>query len=164
SEAGYSRHGYLKCVLGSAALPGPWHTRQCWQPCDTTRRRLRSNCHLRTGIESAARGSLDGCAATLTATATQATRHASSNVSRGARGWSLLASPDPRLHRKFDLMVVPAKNAASTLALSKPDMGPQSRPRARAASMKYAPWSDEFRSAVYSSTSSGKSLNHAFAS
>ena len=32
---------------------------------------------------------------------------------RAARGWSLLALPWPRLQRKFDLTVVPAKNAAS---------------------------------------------------
>ena len=60
----------------------------------------------------------------------------------------MLSSPYPRLHRTFDLTVVPAKNATSTLALSNPDIGPQSSPRARAASMKYAPCSDEFRSAV----------------
>src|SRR5262249_3746046 len=94
----------------------------------------------------------------------QTTWHASSQVRRGERECSLLASPWPRLHRKLDFTVVPAKNAASTLALSKPDIGPQSRPSDRAASMKYAPCSDEFRSAMYSSTDSGKSLNHAFAS
>src|SRR5258708_3303570 len=38
------------------------------------------------------------------------TRHASSKSRRGLRGWSLLASPCPRLHRKLDLTVVPAKN------------------------------------------------------
>ena len=34
---------------------------------------------------------------------------------------------------KLDLMAVPAKNAASKAALSKPDIGPQSSPNARAA-------------------------------
>src|SRR5262249_28002160 len=64
------------------------------------------------------------------------TLQALSKVGRGGRGWGLLASPWPRLQRKLDLIVVPAKKAASTLALLKPDIGPQSRPKARAASMK----------------------------
>ena len=37
---------------------------------------------------------------------------------------------------KLVLTSVPAKNAASILALSKPLIGPQSRPTARAARMK----------------------------
>src|SRR5207249_4452372 len=93
----------------------------------------------------------------------QTTLHASSKLRRGARGNSLLASPYPRLQRKLDL-TFPAKNSASTFALLKPDIGPQSSPSARAASMKYAPWSEPFRSATYSSTFSGRSLNHALAS
>jgi hydrophobe/amphiphile efflux-1 (HAE1) family protein len=96
--------------------------------------------------------------------AAQTKRQASSKLSRGERGWSLPASPWPRLQRKFDFTDVPAKNAASTLALSKPDIGPQSSPSDRAASRKYAPWSDEFRSAMYSSTGPGRSWNHALAS
>ena len=39
----------------------------------------------------------------------------------------------PRLTRKLERIDVPAKNSASTLAVSKPDMGPQSRPSERAA-------------------------------
>jgi hypothetical protein len=39
--------------------------------------------------------------------------------------------PYPIQQIKFDCIVVPAKNAASTPALSNPDMGPQSRPSAR---------------------------------
>src|SRR5262249_8593071 len=74
-------------------------------------------------------------------------RHVSSKPRRGLRGNSFVASPWPRLQRKFDLTVVPVKKRASTLALSKPDIGPQSSPNARAASMKYAPCSDELRSA-----------------
>src|ERR1700704_445810 len=46
------------------------------------------------------------------------------------------------------------KNSSSTFALSKPDIGPQSSPSARAASIKYAPCSDELRRAV-TSTSEG---------
>jgi len=38
--------------------------------------------------------------------------------------------------RKLDFTLPSGKNAASTLALSKPDIGPQSKPSARAASMK----------------------------
>ena len=40
------------------------------------------------------------------------------------------------LQMKFDRIRVPAKNALSTPALSKPDMGPQSSPNARAATMR----------------------------
>src|SRR5882757_1082379 len=49
---------------------------------------------------------------------------------------------------KFDFQVVPSKKAASTLALSKPDIGPQSRPAERAAMMKYAPCRLLLRNAV----------------
>lgn len=65
------------------------------------------------------------------------------------------------MHRKFDLIVpgtysshmasrsTPAlKNSSSTLALSKPDIGPQSSPRARAAMMRYPPCSVLLRFAV----------------
>lgn len=57
-------------------------------------------------------------------------RQSSSNGSRGARGVGLPASPQPRLHRKVDLTRPSGKNVASTLALSKPDMAPQSSPSA----------------------------------
>ena len=58
-------------------------------------------------------------------------RQASSNPSRGERGKMLARSPRPRLTRKFERMRVPAKNSASTIALSNPDIGPQSSPIAR---------------------------------
>ena len=45
-------------------------------------------------------------------------------------------SPWPTLMRKFDLMRPPGKNSSSTYLLSKPDMPPQSSPRARATIMK----------------------------
>ena len=40
------------------------------------------------------------------------------------------------LQMKFDWIRVPEKTALSTPALSKPDMGPQSNPNARAATMR----------------------------
>ena len=43
------------------------------------------------------------------------TLQASSKVSRGERGCSLLGSPWPRLQRKFDLTVVPAKKAGGNV-------------------------------------------------
>ena len=55
---------------------------------------------------------------------------------------------------KFDLNDVPWKNTSSTLALSKPDIGPTSRPRARAAIISQAPCSVLLRSA-YGSAESG---------
>src|SRR3546814_14672057 len=58
-------------------------------------------------------------------------RAASSKPSRGERAKMLAGSPWPRLTRKLDLMVVPLKKASSTFALSKPDIGPVSRPSAR---------------------------------
>src|SRR4029077_2524334 len=67
---------------------------------------------------------------------------------RGDLGCSKLASPKPRLQTKFDFQEVPSKKAASTLALSKPDIGPQSRPRARAAIIRYAPCRLPLRKAV----------------
>ena len=66
----------------------------------------------------------------------QTMRQASSNDSRGLRANSLVGSPWPRLQMKLVLTSVPAQNAASTLAWSKPLIGPQSRPSARAARMK----------------------------
>jgi len=63
-------------------------------------------------------------------------RHASSNDSRGLRANSLFGSPWPRLQMKLVRIVVPAQKAASSLALSKPLIGPQSRSSARAAMMK----------------------------
>ena len=46
-----------------------------------------------------------------TVPAGQTIAHASSKSSRGDRGWSFDGSPYPRLHRKFDLIVVPTKKA-----------------------------------------------------
>ena len=66
----------------------------------------------------------------------QSIRQASSNGSRGLRANTFDGSPWPRLQMKFVLTVVPAQNAASILAASKPLIGPQSRPSARAAMMK----------------------------
>src|SRR3546814_7465181 len=43
----------------------------------------------------------------------------------------LAGSPWPRWTRKLDVMVVPLKKASSTFGLSKPDIGPVSRPSAR---------------------------------
>src|SRR5262249_15593805 len=63
-------------------------------------------------------------------------RQASSNVRRGLRGKTLPGSPLPRLQRKFDFQRPSGKKAASTLALSKPDIGPVSMPIARAAMMR----------------------------
>src|SRR3954453_10714761 len=51
------------------------------------------------------------------------------------------------------LPLLPGKNSASTLALSKPDIGPQSSPSARAASMKYAACRLALRNAVDSRSS-----------
>ena len=49
----------------------------------------------------------------------------------------LAGSPWPSVEMKFGLhRGVSAKNAASTLPLSKPDIGPVSSPSARAAMMK----------------------------
>ena len=45
-------------------------------------------------------------------------------------------SPWPRQHRKFDLKRPSGKNAASTTSFLKPDIGPQSSPIARAASIR----------------------------
>src|SRR3546814_5385563 len=66
----------------------------------------------------------------------QAQRPASSNDSRGLRGNGVPGFTYPRLQMKLDWMRVPAKNSRSTPALSKRDMGPQSRPRARAARIR----------------------------
>ena len=63
-------------------------------------------------------------------------RQASSKARRGLRGKIFAGSALPRLMRKFDFQRPSGKNAASTLALSKPDIGPQSSPSARAAMMK----------------------------
>ncbi len=54
------------------------------------------------------------------------------------------------LQIKFDWIRVPEKKALSTPALSKPDMGPQSSPNARAAIIRQAPCSVPFRMAVTS--------------
>src|SRR5690606_8927515 len=63
-------------------------------------------------------------------------RAASSNDSRGDRGYSTEASPRPRLTRILERTEVPAKKAASTLSLSKPDIGPVSSPSERAARIR----------------------------
>ena len=47
-----------------------------------------------------------------------------------------------------------AKNSASTAALSNPDIGPQSRPSERAASIRYAPCNEELRNALARRSSS----------
>src|SRR3970040_1918273 len=94
----------------------------------------------------------------------QAIRAASSNGSRGERGNSLAGSPWPRLTGKLDRIDVPAKNAASTLALSKPDIGPVSRPRARAARLRYDPRRLLLRRAMVSSVASGLPSNQEVAS
>src|SRR2546423_15694522 len=51
---------------------------------------------------------------------------------------------------KFDLIDVPPKKVASTVALLNPDIGPQSRPTARAARIRHAPCSVPLRNAVVS--------------
>src|SRR3981081_1005177 len=53
---------------------------------------------------------------------------ACSKLRRGPRGNSFSGSPYPMLQRKFDFQDVPLKKASSTLALSKPDIGPMSSP------------------------------------
>src|SRR5690606_12347819 len=60
-------------------------------------------------------------------------RAASSNDSRGERGKSCAGSPWPMLTMMLERTAVPPKKAASTMALSNPVIGPQSRPSARAA-------------------------------
>ena len=60
--------------------------------------------------------------------------------------------PYPTLQMKLDLMRVPEKKARSTPALSKPDIGPQLSPSARAAMMRYAPCRLPLRIAVASAT------------
>src|SRR6476659_5239889 len=76
--------------------------------------------------------------------------HASLNSKRELRGNSFDGSPWPRLQRKFDFTCpagknscsqpshsFPApKNSSSSFVLSKPDIGPQSSPSARAARMR----------------------------
>ena len=63
-------------------------------------------------------------------------RHLVEGKARATRPHRRTRRRKPRLQRKFDLMSVPAKNSLSTPALSKPDIGPASRPSARAARMK----------------------------
>ena len=62
--------------------------------------------------------------------------HTSLNAGRGMRSNKPAGSPCPSAHRKFDLTRPPGKNSRSTASLSKPDIGPQSSPSARAAMMK----------------------------
>src|ERR1051326_8152047 len=98
----------------------------------------------------------------------------SSKSRRGLRGKIDFGSPYPMLHRKFDFthpaacswqaegsFAGGAKNSASTLALSNPDIGPQSRPIARAARIRYPPCSVPLRLAV-TSVSSGLVANTFF--
>jgi len=66
----------------------------------------------------------------------QASRQASSKLSRGLRGNSLAGSPVPRVQMKLLRTCVPAQKAASTRAASKPLIGPQPRPSARAAMIR----------------------------
>src|SRR5690606_37737000 len=63
-------------------------------------------------------------------------RAASSKDSRGERGNSWAGSPWPRFTRMFECTDVPLKKASSTMALSKPLIGPQSSPSARAATIR----------------------------
>src|SRR5690606_33493789 len=62
----------------------------------------------------------------------QRMRAASSKGSRGERGNSWAGSPYPRLTSRLERIRVPAKNSASTFALSNPVIGPVSSPSARA--------------------------------
>ena len=64
---------------------------------------------------------------------------------------------------KFDWIFVPAKKLSSTFALSKPDIGPTSKPSARAAMIRYAPCRDELRKAELA-ISASLPANHALAS
>ena len=59
-----------------------------------------------------------------------------SKSSRGLRGKSFSLSPYPSAHIKFTRISPCGKNAPLTPASSKPDIGPQSRPSARAANIK----------------------------
>src|SRR3978361_188565 len=59
-----------------------------------------------------------------------------SKLKRGLRGKSFEASPNPMLIRTLDFTSVPAKNSASTLAESKPTLGPVSSPTARKARIR----------------------------
>ena len=72
---------------------------------------------------------------------------------RGDRPKTVAGSPYPSVEMKFDLTWgVLLKKAASTAALSKPDIGPVSSPSARAAIIKYAPCSELLRKAEISRT------------
>src|SRR5690606_18476771 len=53
---------------------------------------------------------------------------ASSKDSRGERGYTAAGSPRPRLTSTLERIEVPLKKASSTLALSKPVIGPVSSP------------------------------------
>src|SRR5882762_11217137 len=77
-------------------------------------------------------------------------RDVSSKFSRGLRGWSLPGSPYPRLQRRLTFHLPSGKNAAFSLSPLKPDIGPQSNPKARAARMKYPACSELLRKAFSS--------------
>ena len=84
--------------------------------------------------------------------------HTSLKVGRGRRSNTALGSPYPIAQMKLDFTRPPGKNSRSTPSLSKPDIGPQSRPIARAPSMKYAPCKLLFRNAE-TCANSGLSTN-----
>ena len=63
-------------------------------------------------------------------------KQASSNASRGRRAYAAPGSPWPRLIRKLVFQPRLEKNSSSTFSLSKPDIGPTSSPRLRAAIMR----------------------------
>ena len=66
----------------------------------------------------------------------QTSEQASSNDRRGLRANTLAASPWPSVQMKLVLTAVPVQNAASSLVASKPLIGPQSSPSARAAMIR----------------------------
>src|SRR6266849_751724 len=55
-----------------------------------------------------------------------------------------------RLQRRLTFHLPSGKNSAFSFSASKPDIGPQSNPRARAARMKYAACSEPLRKAFSS--------------
>ena len=63
-------------------------------------------------------------------------QHASENESRGLRGNMFSSVPYPIEQIKFDFTELLEKKILSTALLSNPDIGPQSRPKARAARIK----------------------------
>src|SRR5690606_16878343 len=80
--------------------------------------------------------------------------HVSSNVSRPSLLCSFDGSPRPMAQSMFDFQRPSGKNSLSTASFLKPDIGPQSKPSARAAMMNQAACMLAFLSAVVFSTSS----------